>query len=245
MTASTRAYASWAGKFSRMRRARPGLPEPEVTDDTPRRNFRPSSPPRHRRFQLPRRALPDARTPDQVPADASDLKAHLDAGKGLGFLFFRSEVVRRTRYLAKDVRVDGRPCSSRPTLGILIEALGVRRTVDHLWSTWSGRADRRDGPLALQVSELHEHLEALEAVLAIGEKLASAKDACRGVIGMGEPPWHDAAALEGLLRSCESVEAERKLEEVRFKFGQQVQRLAELAASPDSHPLRGQAVGGR
>lgn len=181
--------------------------------------------------------MPDKVDRDQVLADASDLKRHLDTGKGYGWWIFVSATVKRTRYVSQQVRIDGRTCSDSATLRLLIEALQVRKAVDRLWITWKGKADNPGGLLALQIAELEEHLEALDLVLAIENALEPAKAACHVVHGLGEPPWHDCQALDELLYLHNALAAERTLQDVREQMSGQLEALAQVSALPNCHPV--------
>jgi len=98
--------------------------------------------------------IPDGRERQRVLGDARDLYAHLSNGGRLGFLFFRSAVVRRTLYVTEQVRVNGRACATTEMLAELVEHLDLEMRVDMLWGHWSGIADRMTGPLPRQVAEL-------------------------------------------------------------------------------------------
>ncbi len=173
---------------------------------------------------------------DQLLADASDLKAHFDKGGGKGWLLFAPSIVRRTKYLSQ-VRLDGRPCDRPDTLGRLIDVLQVQKTLERLWKTWSDKADRVDGSFTLQVSELEEHLEALEAVLALEEKLEAAKAACHAVEGLGEPPWHNPEALDDILKAHEAIKNQRALLAVQQKLQNIEEMLTGHALSLRAHPV--------
>ena len=49
---------------------------------------------------------PSETSEDQLLADASDLKNHLDSGKGFGWWVFSPKIVKKTRYITEQVRVD-------------------------------------------------------------------------------------------------------------------------------------------
>jgi len=185
---------------------------------------------------------PETVPDDQLLADAADLKGHFDSGKGRGFWYFRPKVVKRTQYL-RSLRINGRPCDSVNTLRSLIDLLEVQKTVETLWNTWTGKANRIDGVLTVQVGEIEEHMEALDAVLAIEDKLLQAKAACHDIAGLGEPPWHDADALEELLRTHSAIKAQRTLDDIRTQLAEIEKTIADLADCTDAHPVCAELMG--
>lgn len=80
--------------------------------------------------------LPDGSNSKGVLADARELHAHVASGRGLGFLVFRAEVVRRTLYMTRTVRVNGRPAARADVLVELIEHLETQLRVNELRLHW-------------------------------------------------------------------------------------------------------------
>lgn len=180
---------------------------------------------------------PESVPKDQLLADAQDLKSHYDSGGGAGWGPFRAKIVKRTSYLAEDVRVNGRRCDNPDVLADFIDALELRRRVEHLWSTWEEHAERKPGPLLIQVSFFVEQLEALDAVLAIEPELTHAKESCSRIEGLGEPAWHDRTILTEFRHTVEAVLAERDLDATQKELSSYVEYLSGLAIAPRAHPL--------
>lgn len=180
---------------------------------------------------------------DQLLADATDLKTHLHSGRGFGWWIFRPSVVRRAQYILGSVTVNGRACRTSEALALLVESLEVERTLDYLWSMWKGKAEREAGPLALQVSELEEHLEALDAVLAIEPPLIDAKEACARIDGLGEPEWHTPETLDQLLHCCEAIVAQSELDAVRESLRRLDEWIESVEVQRNAHPICGSLRG--
>ena len=174
---------------------------------------------------------------DQLLADACDLKEHLDAGKRLGWWLFSPKVVRRTRYIPELVKVNGRRCDHQESLCDLIGALEIRQGVERLWSIWQGRVQRVHGSLAIQVTELQEHLEGLDELLKIQDTLNAAREACRAIDGLGEPHWQDLESLDEIFHSYGAVVAHRMLQEVQRWFRIMAEEISRLLGEPNPHPV--------
>lgn len=55
----------------------------------------------------------------KLRADALDLVNHLETGGSMGWKFLAPQVVRQNRYIGKEVRVDGHPCTTLERLSLL------------------------------------------------------------------------------------------------------------------------------
>jgi hypothetical protein len=151
--------------------------------------------------------IPDGFERQRVLADAHDLHGHLKNGGSLGFLFLRPTIVRRTLYLTKQVRVNGRMCGTLETLAELAEHLDLEMQVEIVWGYWVGIAPHVDGPLPRQVTELEECQEALELVVGLIPSLDEAKAAVKILRGISEPAWHDHNAVGELIADLQAAAA--------------------------------------
>lgn len=181
--------------------------------------------------------LPDGVERQQVLADARDLHGHLNNGGSLGFLFLRSAVVRRTLYITKQIRVNGRMCATTETLSELVEHLDLEAHVETLWGYWVGIVERMDGPLPRQVTELEECQEALELVVGLISPLNDAKRAVSHLRGVSEPAWHDEEAVAGLVADLQAAAAHDALDDLKAQFDSVVHALACAEIRPNAHPV--------
>lgn len=181
--------------------------------------------------------LPDGIERQQVLADARDLHGHLNNGGSLGFLFLRSAVVRRTLYLTKQIRVNGRVCATTETLSELVEHLDLEMHVETLWGYWVGIVERINGPLPRQVTELEECQEALELVVGLIPFLDVAKAAVNTLRGISEPAWHDDEAVGGLIADLEATTARDALVEFDAQLSPVVHTLSCAEIRPNAHPV--------
>ena len=162
----------------------------------------------------------------QLLGDARELHNHLSNGGSFGFLVFRNAVVRRTLYLTKQVRVNGRVCATTETMSELVEHLDLEISIDTLWDHWSGITDRLSGPLPQQVAELEECQEALDLVVGLIPFLDEAKQAVSQLRGVSEPAWHDDHAVAGLVADLEAAAARDALMDLDAQFAPVVHTLA-------------------
>ena len=181
--------------------------------------------------------LPNGIEGQRVLADARDLHNHLSKGGGLGFLFFRSAVVRQARYITEQVRVNGRVCATTETLAELIEHLDLEMHVEMLWGYWAGITDRIAGPLPRQVAVLEACQEALELVVSVIPVLKEAKAAVRNLRGIIEPAWQDDLAVGYLIADLQAASARDALLELEAQLSPVVHLLACAEISPNAHPV--------
>jgi very-short-patch-repair endonuclease len=175
--------------------------------------------------------------PQKLFLDARELHSHLISGGGLGWWVFRKEIVKRTLYLTKDITINGRPCNSAEKIQELIEQVGVRIHINHLWTAWQGIAQPIEGPLPRQVSALEENQEILGRVLSLKDPLGRAKVAVAAIDGLAEPVWHDDESIKDLLADLEAAEAEDLLLEARADLESYLTTVQAVASHPASHPI--------
>lgn len=173
----------------------------------------------------------------KLRADATDLHEHLKSGGSLGWGPFRKDIVKRALYLTIEVRVNGRACKTVEVLHQLLQRLEVEYTLNLAWDAWGGLAERVTGPLPRQVSELEEHLEALDSVLALEEKLEAAKRTVADLPGLPEPKWQEFPSISELMAALEATIAEDELGDSRREIEEHRRILASIAAHPEAHPV--------
>jgi very-short-patch-repair endonuclease len=183
--------------------------------------------------------LPDGSNSKGVLADARELHAHIASGRGLGFLVFRAEVVRRTLYVTRTVRVNGRPAARADVLVELIEHLETQLCVDELRLHWVDVHEVGGESIVRQVNELHTMRDALGAALGLRDELAAARSAIAAIPGMPEPSWDQASELDALLSDCEAGFARQRLAAITAQFTTCNQALESFAVRPQAHPVSG------
>ena len=182
--------------------------------------------------------MPSGADPTKVQADATDVLRALDAGKTVNFLSkFVDPQLRKGRYLFSRVLVDGRPCSTVEPLGALVEALGVRRTLEDIWRQWADHITEKPSTLTMQVSRLEENVEALDLVLDMHRALDRAREQIRQIGGLPEPGWHDTAEREAVRRRCGKRLAARNHRRAEARIQEIEARIAAFMSTSHSHPV--------
>ena len=74
--------------------------------------------------------------------------------------------------------------------------------MNYIWSLWSGKAERHDGPLPIQVAEIDEMHEALKSIINLYDKREIVKEALEQISGLSNPRWEDRASLNLLSEYC-------------------------------------------
>ncbi|MFZ4778336.1 MAG: AAA domain-containing protein, partial [Terrimicrobiaceae bacterium] len=182
-------------------------------------------------------ALPDGINSKGVLADSRELHAHVASGRGLGFLIFRAEVVRRALYITRTVRVNGRLAARVDVLVELIEHLETQLRVDELRLHWVDLHQVAGGTIVRQVNELQTMRDALGSALALRDELAAARNAIAGIPGMVEPNWDQPWELDALLSDCEAGFARQRFATITAQLTNCNQALESFAVRPQAHPV--------
>lgn len=134
-----------------------------------------------------------------VQSDAKALLSHLKKGGRIGWGPFRSKVVKRTLYLLKEIRVDGKLCNNPRELEDLLAYLDIIGRLETLRKHWSEHADVSAATIAEQVAKYNDLCEPLEAALELHAKIPELRAIVQKISGLYEPVWHSTKALDKLL----------------------------------------------
>ena len=173
----------------------------------------------------------------ELKKDAQDLLGHLKKGGKLGWRFFAPQVVKRTRYIMKQVHVNGVACSTVGQLELLVTYIGVLDEIDFLWLTLRSQDNREEGPILLQIGYLQQRLDSLEAVLGLEDYLARAKGYVKAVENLAEPKWHEIEELEEMARDIQAAASEHTFERARAAIEGIIQNIRIVQSSPRAHSL--------
>ncbi len=168
-------------------------------------------------------------------SDAKELKKYLEGGGRLGFGIFASNIPRRTRYIHEKIFVDSKKCNNVGDLEKLIASLEIRKTIDYCWSLWSGKVNRSEGPLFLQVGELEELREALVNIVKLYDILESVKIAVGQIPGLGEVAWYDRKEVLNLLNIAQIYVSIFGLEKVQGEIEECISKIG-IFKSNEVHP---------
>ena len=183
-----------------------------------------------------------------VTADARELKAHLDAGKRLGFGPFRAPAVKKGLYLVKEARVDGRACDNSETLGLLLGWLDLGRTLRELGELWHAHSTPPTGTYVVQLAAYQDLCEPLRDALAVHDYVQDVKRRLVHLPGLQHPHWHEREEIEALCAAVEAADGEDRHRKARAAFEPLTIAARELADRAEAHPtttLLLQAIEGR
>jgi very-short-patch-repair endonuclease len=177
-----------------------------------------------------------------VKGHAAALLAHLQAGGGLGFWWFRSPIVSDARYLIDEVQVDGRLCSEAQPLRELLEWLKIAERLDTLQGHRSRHIDAPSAPFTAQVATYRDHYALLERALALRTHLEGLRGLLGAIPRLSEPPWQEIDAVQALHATAEATILEEELGEARAIFDRLAARLQTVAMQPNAHPVIRKAI---
>ena len=109
---------------------------------------------------------PDSIDPRSLLTDARDRLEHFRTGGWRGWGKFAPHVVRRTRYVEKDCRVDGQAARDIRSLDILVAYLELRDCLRQFATDWPAGGDLRYGDPIKAVRMAQDLARALDSLLA-------------------------------------------------------------------------------
>jgi len=162
----------------------------------------------------------------QLLADATDLLAHLEAERGLGFWIFRASVVKRCAYIWRDTRLAGRQCNSSPVVKSLVAHLRVQETLDRAWQEWGGIGEVPEGTVRHRVACLEQCRNILRAILTLSKSASDAEKAVGETKGkpeaIGDTSWGQEllSSVQAALALADAREAEAALSDIKERIVQ-------------------------
>ncbi len=184
-------------------------------------------------------SIPQDMDRKKILHDAKALKGHFESGGSEGVWIFKPKTVREHGDLIGKVKVDGLDCNTTDSLQKLINFLKVEQQLHYVWSLWSGKVERFDGPFPLQLAEIDELHEALESIINLYGKRDSTKEKLQQINGLRAPRWEDTASLNSLVEDCRVVLAQIDYLTINKKLVQLQNSLSDLATRNNSHPING------
>lgn len=175
----------------------------------------------------------------KVLHDAKALRNHFDTGGGAGVWIFKPKVVREHGDLIGKVKVDGLDCNNSDTLQKLINYLTVDQELNYIWSLWSGKTDRRNGPFPLQIAEIDELHEALESIVNLYDKREAVKEKLQQIPGLRAPRWEDNSSIYSLMEDCRIALAQIDYKTINQTLVQLRNDLSVFATRSHVHPING------
>jgi very-short-patch-repair endonuclease len=180
--------------------------------------------------------------PENLLKDADKLRAHLAGGGKLGWGPFRPKLVKDLLDVVKKVKVDGHPCRNAEDFATVANTLKVRVGIEKTWLLWSGKSERTERPLPLQLAALSALRDSLDKVLPLATKLANSKEKLRNFPALTEPDWNSPASLDRLVASCRLAEVRRRRIAVQSEIQAIASTVEKVIADPKAHPSNKQLL---
>jgi hypothetical protein len=147
-------------------------------------------------------------------AQAKSLAEHLAAGGRTGGLR-KAAPVRAARTLLERVRVNGLVPDAPEPLDGLLAVLDVQLVLWRAERRWGARLPSADGLAdSARQARLTDAEAALRRALDVGRPRQVAEEAAQAVPGLVPPLWSDAEQLQELRHRLDSLNAERRVEEL-------------------------------
>jgi len=158
--------------------------------------------------------LPDGIAEDHLRTDVERRLAHFEAGGRKGFFVIARRVVRETRYVIKDCRVDGKKVVEVGQLRYVRDFLELRRTVRRLQQLWDTSLAQESSQAVSQAEELTSELRQLLKFFSSDQAglLATALRSNRPALASANDRDNWLKAIDALLASREAREAQHKLD---------------------------------
>lgn len=190
----------------------------------------------------------DAKDLRLVEEHATALKKHLEMGKGLGFWFVRTRVVKDGLYLVKSVTVNGKPCNNLQTLNQLTAWIEISTRIKNLGDLWNEITAPPTGNAVLQCSAYRDLCGPIEQALPLHDRIEEVRRICRDCPGIHFPAWHSQEEVRAFIKALDAVNLEEDFATAQRVFTPLAESLTDFINSGHSHTsieqLR-QAVSGR
>ncbi len=160
--------------------------------------------------------LPDGIAEDRLITDVERRLAHFEAGGWKGFFRFAPRVVRETRYIADDCRVDGQKAARPEQLRCVRDHLELQRKLRELRDVWGASLAEVSSPRRA-VSRAEELTAELKELLAFfkskqADLLATALRSNRAALASASDRDEWLKTIDALLASREARETQQELD---------------------------------
>lgn len=173
----------------------------------------------------------------EVTLHARELKAHLESGKGLGFLgLFRAKVVKEAWYLVSTVRVEGELCRSLAALQKLLDWLNYERRLSELAERWKAYTTPPEGNYAARIAAYEDLSKPLRDAVALHGTVQELKGLVSQLADLASPRWHVGHDVEALCDAVKAADLDERLSKAREAFAPLERKITEMVEHNDTHP---------
>jgi len=183
----------------------------------------------------------DGRDLSAVRADAEELRSHLSSGKSIGLVArnnpFLAKHVKSALYLTTEVRVAGKLCDSVPVIEDLLKYLRVTEAFGYLEQCWSVCVAAPNMPLQLALADYRRRAELLQRVLALREKIESAKTLWRQVTQSVQLDWKTRESVASLMAAVEMGHSQAEFGVVEQTIAIHIAPIKDFLLDSNAHPV--------
>jgi len=186
--------------------------------------------------------IPDSYNYLTVFADASALFNHLAKGGWVGWGFLAPPVVRKSKYIMKNVTLNGYPCNTIENLNTLIQYIIFIEKLNRAWDALINIDDKEQGSFVVQLGYLKERVEALQNILGIENYLTKARMQTSKLAGFTEPHWHDKDELSALITEIDAAEIEYNSHLLQLTIDDITEKVKTIVSRTNSHELNNEVL---
>lgn len=174
--------------------------------------------------------------------DVCKLKDHIKNGGKISWGPFRPKPVREFVYVLKEVRLNGRTCSSLEKLSTLADVLRVRVEFEKAWGFWVNQCEKIQGPYALQLQALKALRDNLNDVLSLEKLIERCHQALQQCQSLGEPILADESLIQKIIASCKLALA-RNAKNLAAKEIRSIEAIfLSLIGGSNTHPITNECL---
>ena len=167
-------------------------------------------------------------------ADASDLLDHFEAGGRWGFGPFRTDVVKRARYIRR-LKIGGRPCDTTNAMNDLVRRTDAELKARRLRERWARYHDFSATTFTDLATEFHDLCVPVEDAFTALKMKTHLLAILHRTPGVPEPDWTDPAALSRLRETLGAIEVAEHYDTARAQILRALEHLNALR-SPGIDP---------
>lgn len=178
----------------------------------------------------------DGKDLNEITVYAEELKTHFSNGGGMGFAFFKPKAIKQGNHLLTNVRVNGRLCETKETLGNLLAWLSLRKLTAQLLKLWLEVGEKPTGTGRFILAEIRDFCEPIEK----SQKALEYVRATRPVLlaaHISEPNWYDAGQLLSYENAVRAAEHHADLALTTNAFAQLIHHLEREIDPEKRHPI--------
>lgn len=176
--------------------------------------------------------------------DTRKLQEHMERGGKLGWCrWFRPKPVRERFYVVKDVRINGRSCSTVEDFSNLADALHIRIEIEKGWRLWKELSEKVEGPYTRQLAALKSMCEELRNALELEELMSKCSEALKACPGMDDPVWANESQVDKIIASCSLALSRISKRNATEEISSIETRILRMAALGGTHPLTKDLLG--